>query len=471
MELLTRNKFRNQLARGIRIFNKLRNHPQQYPDFNKIRPLGPGKAACYAPFSSMYIASNGDVRACCMNTEQIYGNLKNQSLNEIWNSETRKSLCKSSTQYNLPSGCQVCIENFENGNAANSTAILYDQYRTKHKYPQRIDFELSLACNFDCRMCMFSSHQNHGIKLQNTYKFDDLFLNQLSPFLKHIKLAGFYGGEPFLIPIYYKIWDRIQAQNPKAFITVQSNGSILNDKILNYLEKGKFQINFSIDSLQKERFEFIRDKADFNQVMENFQIINKISQKNKLTQSIAVCPMKQNLGEMGDLVEFANKHNTLIYFNSVDTEGFKIAELNENELKQHIKKLASQTIDDKTKIERLNYERYQALIKSLESTLSTIKLQEKKRNTFHQFSSSKFVNILINKLNNQTETQARKKLESIINQLPKSFELNEEKTERLKLMSGEKINKFVLSHTETELIQSFNNYLNTGKFKEEEKQS
>ncbi len=464
MELLTRNKFRNQLARGIRFFNQLRNHPQQYTDFNKTRPLGPGKAACYAPFSSMYIASNGDVRACCMNTEQIYGNLKNQSLNKIWSSETRKSLCKASEQYNLPSGCQVCIENFENGNAANSTAILYDQYRTKHKYPQRIDFELSLACNFDCRMCMFSSHQNQGKKPHSTCRFDDKFIQKLRPFLKQVKLAGFYGGEPFLIPIYYKIWDKIQSINPKAFITVQSNGSILNDKILNYLEKGKFQINFSIDSLQKDRFEFIRDKADFDQVMKNFRIINKISQKNKLIQSIAVCPMKQNLNEMGDLVEFANKHNTLIYFNSVDTEGFRISELNKNELRQHIKKLASQTIDDKTRIGRINYERYQALIKSLESTLNTIELQEKKRNTHHQFSNESFINVLLEKLNSKTDKAAVQKLKSVNPSLPEDFTLNAEQVEQLGSVPAHKIKEFVQTHTESELLHAFNNFLKTGNF-------
>jgi radical SAM protein with 4Fe4S-binding SPASM domain len=464
MELLTRNKFRNQLARGIRFFNQLRNHPKQYTEYNKTRLLGAGEAACYAPLSSMYIASNGDVRACCMNTEQIYGNLKNQSLNEIWHSKSRERLCNASQQYKLPSGCQICIENFENGNAANSTAILYDQYRTKHKYPQRIDFELSLACNFDCRMCMFSSHQNQGKKIQSNFKFDEIFLNQLSHFLKHIKLAGFYGGEPFLIPIYYKIWDEIQAINSKAIITVQSNGSILNDKILNYLEKGKFQINFSIDSLQKDRFEFIRDKADFDQVMRNFKIINEISQKHNQVQSIAVCPMKQNLDEMGDLVEFSNKYNTLIYFNSVDTVGFRISELSTDSLSSSIKKLKNQQIANTTKLERINYIRYQALLNSLKNTLPQLKILEKKRETVISLSNIEFLNLLLSKLNNNTDKLVIEKLKSIEPKLPQKITLNQEQKESLVHFSATKIIHFIESHNEAELIASTNHFIEKGSF-------
>ncbi len=459
MDIFTQNTFRKGIGKAIRLVNNSLNHPPQYANYNAERPLGKGKAACYAPMSSMYIASNGDVRACCMNIDQVFGNLKHESLLEIWNSDKRQALIQASKAYKLPAGCNNCIKHFETGNSSNSTAILYDQYRKEHKWAQRIDFELSLACNLDCRMCMFSSHQNEGSKAKASYHFDQSFFDELKPFLKHLKHAGFYGGEPFIIEAYYQIWEDILTLNPKAYITVQSNGSVLNERILNFLKRGRFQINFSIDSLDKTRFEYIRDKAGFEQVIENFEIINQISQKRKLTQSIAVCPMKQNLDEMGDLLDFANKHKSLIYFNQVDTKGFSVSEMDEGELQKIVETLKSKYISKKSEIEVINAQRFAALIRAIESQLIEIKFIQKKSERKIEFSPTSFLEILKKKMQDNLSETIASELNELIKDLPQTFEISALQLEELENLPSEMLNSYLTTHSKEHIKQAIFDFI------------
>ena len=49
--------------------------------------------------------------------------------------------------------------------------------------------------------------------------------------------------------------------NPKCKISLQSNGTILNEKIKSILQRGNFHIGLSIDTLDPMRYEKIRSGA------------------------------------------------------------------------------------------------------------------------------------------------------------------------------------------------------------------
>jgi radical SAM protein with 4Fe4S-binding SPASM domain len=66
---------------------------------------------CLNPFASVSIHADGDVVPCCFawGKEIVYGNLNENSLIEIWNSENVLNLKKQhQTQTNLPKMCQEC---------------------------------------------------------------------------------------------------------------------------------------------------------------------------------------------------------------------------------------------------------------------------------------------------------------------------------------------------------------------------
>ncbi len=122
-------------------------------------------------------------------------------------------------------------------------------------------------------------------------------------------------------------------------------------------------------------------------------------------------------------------------------------------------------IANKTKLERINSQRYQALLAPLRTVLISIETREIKRSTYYHFSGVEFIKLMIDKLNPQADKVSIHKLESTIDKLPTAFELDEEKTERLRSISGTKLATYVNAQNEAELVKSFCNFLEHGNFK------
>ena len=275
--------------------------------FNKTRTLGAQRYLCYAPFTMMYFAFNGEVIACCHNRKHILGKYPGQNIKEIWEGTEFNKLREYIRNDDLSFGCDVCkyallAENFDG--AKNG---LYDRYRVK-KYPQIMEFELDNRCNLSCIICndLFSSSiekEMHGNKTESPY--DENFVKQIIPYLTHLKQAKFYGGEPFLINIYYDIWEKMLEINPKIEIVIQTNGTILNDRIKKLMERGRFHINISIDSLNKENFEKIRKNADYKQTMNNVAWFKEFSEHSHTHIGIIPTPNRLNWPDLPELVNWA----------------------------------------------------------------------------------------------------------------------------------------------------------------------
>jgi MoaA/NifB/PqqE/SkfB family radical SAM enzyme len=147
------------------------------------------------------------------------------------------------------------------------------------------------------------------------FPYDDNFVEQLKEFIPHLKQAYFFGGEPFLIPIYYKIWEQIININPKVKIYAVTNGTVMNERIENILKKTDFNLTISIDSLVKERAESIRFGCDFEDVIKNIFKFQTFSHNNI---SISHTPMTINWFETPDIINFCNSIDAIINLSYVE---------------------------------------------------------------------------------------------------------------------------------------------------------
>ncbi len=265
---------------------------------------------CNAPFSSLYFHPDGEVGSCCLNkTWYSLGKYPGQTLSEIINSRNRKLQQRYIAKNNLSLGCNICNENLNSGNFAGVMAFDYKNLKPDNKI-RRIDFELSDFCNFNCVMCERDKSDKKII-------YDDAFIKELYQYLIKLKSTNFLGGEPFLIKIYYKIWDIIINENPECNINIQTNGSVYNEKIAELAKNKKVFISLSIDSVKKETYEFIRKGSDFNLIMKNFSLFNSAMSEKKHSMYISVCPTVYNYKEIPDIVKFANDNKCRIFFNRV----------------------------------------------------------------------------------------------------------------------------------------------------------
>ena len=289
--------------------------------YNKYRPVGPKDLICYVPFSSLTFSWQGKVYACSYNRHIVVGNYPENSIRDIWFGEKLKKLQGHIEHNDLNHGCQHCKYFIERGKFSGIKPLLFDKYSDykKHQYPRVVEFELSNRCNLECIMCNgFASsmiRQNREKLPPLPDPYDDAFSEQLREFIPHLKEAKFFGGEPFLINVYYKIFDMIMELNPSINIFVITNGTILTDKVKGWLEKGDFNLAISIDSIRKERYEYIRKNASFEEVMKNLDYFNDYACSRGKSISLSFTTQVDNWDELPEVISFCNRKN-IIFYNS-----------------------------------------------------------------------------------------------------------------------------------------------------------
>jgi len=289
-------------------------------EYNATRGLFHRKYLCYAPFSNMYFNIHGDAAPCWLGFIKP-DNYPKKNIKDIWLGAHFQKYRNNIIKKDLNETCAVCLSNLKNKNYTSVLAKAYDGMGKPTKFPSMMELELDNTCQLECIMCngFLSSeirkNRDKAPKLKVPY--DNAFVNQLEDFIPHLKEIRFNGGEPFLSPMFFDICDIIFKKNKKLKIVVATNGLVYNPKVREYIEKGRFNLNISIDSLQKDTYESIRINGRFAKLMENFEIFYEYCKRKKTKLCIMVNPMRQNWQEMPDFVNFCNKMKIDLWFNTV----------------------------------------------------------------------------------------------------------------------------------------------------------
>jgi MoaA/NifB/PqqE/SkfB family radical SAM enzyme len=346
--------------------------------YNKTRGSADKSVLCHAPFTNINFEQTGKATACCYNRKHLLGTYPATSLSEMWYGEQAELLRDYIRKDNLEEGCRMCKLQLESHNYAGFKAKLYDQYAqgTAHKaksflnqligrnnigYPKVMEFELENTCNLECIMCNgdFSSsirkNRENRAPLQSPY--DAEFVRQLTEFMPHLTDMKFLGGEPFMIDIYYDIWENVARINPEIKIHITTNATMLNSRTKNLLEKMKVGINISLDSVVKETYEAIRIGANYDRVMDNLNWLIDYTQRKNTYTWFSICPMVINRYEMPGLIQFANDRNIGIYFNTVWwPEDQSLRFLDYNGLDELIRFYEANLPANETPVEKINYD-------------------------------------------------------------------------------------------------------------------
>ena len=264
------------------------------------------KTWCPLPWIHIATRPNGDVRLCATANASGSGeveikdaglvkhngiqlNLRQHTVEEVWNSSYMKDVRSTMMKGEMPASCQKCYREEATGinskrqweTAEWSTRVDYEEIVAKTgadgSLPVYIPyFELRLGnmCQLRCVMC--SPHDSSAwIKdwkqQYPTYKIVELkadqgwepswdytwyqkgnFLSSMKSQASHIKELYFAGGEPTLIPEHYKILEfMVESGNAKqCVLRYNSNGIDLPEKLFelwHHFKEVKF--NISIDAV------------------------------------------------------------------------------------------------------------------------------------------------------------------------------------------------------------------------------
>lgn len=387
--------------------------PEVIKKYNENRYYGAQKYICLAPFNSMFLSIDGNVYACNLNRKFILGNIKHNSLSEIWNGKKLADLRNYISNKDLSKGCEKCLFNITSGNFDASTSSHYDYvgYNNKTNFPLRMDFEISNICNLGCVMCspVFSStiqKEIKGKKLSKNY-YNSSILQDIKIFLPHLKFMNFSGGEPFMNNLYFDIWEMLPTLNKSCQVHIQTNGTVLSDKIKSTLQKHRFNIGISIDSLNKETYNTIRLFSDFDKRQEILKYLTEYCHQQKTTLTYSFCLLKKNAFEIPDFVSFANRNNAVLYLSPVfEPVEEAISNLSVMELKSLKTLCLSFHFDSHNDIQTKNIIHFNQFVQQIDIWIDKQEFREQyfKKNTF---SSTEIIHSIEQKLttyfNNYTQ--------------------------------------------------------------------
>jgi MoaA/NifB/PqqE/SkfB family radical SAM enzyme len=367
--------------------------PELIAELNRAQGLPPGTSACPAASINLHFSQLGVVTACCFNRRQVLGIYPQDSVEEIWRGKPIQELRDALARHDLSMGCEKCQQQIEARDFGGSHAVYYSKYATvtgvKRKelglepqgdlaatpMPMRLEFNIHNSCNLQCIMChgLASSAirtRREGLPaMANPY--DEAFVDQLEPFFPYVVEADFMGGEPFLIPVYISLWERIARTNPRMQVVILTNGTTLSDRIRELLERINCLMHVSIDSVFKQTYETIRRGASYDEVMAHCDYYGDLMRARGRSLCFRFCPMRINWREIPQTVEYCSDRDIALMYNQLDSPlNLSLHTLPKPELQtvvSYLRKHAPKR--NSTGVEQYNAQQYKELIQRLEGFL------------------------------------------------------------------------------------------------------
>jgi hypothetical protein len=267
------------------------------------------KTFCIYPWIHQYVGPQGEVKPCCLydpNGNGI-GNLKDNTLKEIWNNDNTKKLRLDMLNGVEVLGCSMCnnrvgvtsVHRDESNELwfDKSTDILNqtleDGTLPEHKL-KYIDARFNNLCNLRCRTCSphFSTswHEDYE-KLRNPNEeaqypktllipgnTEDQLLEEIMPHLPDIGRIYFAGGEPLMQIEHYKVLEELvkikhtgNLQRPLVILYSTNFSSLTLGKhnALEYWKKFSRVIIYASLDGSHARAEYWRKGTDWEKIVKN----------------------------------------------------------------------------------------------------------------------------------------------------------------------------------------------------------
>lgn len=301
----------------------------------------PSDTFCIYPWIHLYVNPDGSALPCCVADHHSHmGNVRANTIKEVWNSEQYKELRKNMLSGKRCKECQGCYNNEDKG-------LLSTRQNVNDRYSQHIhladltnedgsldemhlrhfDVRWSNICNFKCRSCShtYSSSWAKEDGLDNIYIFaggnsNDLLYDQFEPYFNGIETFYFAGGEPLLTDKHYEILEYLIENNKTdVLLDYNTNLSKLTYKNKNILDLWKnfknVRVHASIDSYG-DRAEYIREGTNWNDIKSNLLTIKESTphvqlQTGSVISAFNIFTIPEFLNEMKEI--FGNNYSPFFY--------------------------------------------------------------------------------------------------------------------------------------------------------------
>lgn len=263
------------------------------------------QAICTFPFESAQISMQGDVYVCCppWSNSYSFGNIYEQSFDEIWNGEKARIFRRQfiENNYNI-CNLDLCVKDCSHKVIAEETVAK----------PKTFIFCYDATCNVKCIFCR-SCHQKQDLSYFNE-NMDNIISNMLEN-AENVVLSGV--GEALFSPHSRKLIKRISELFPNIKFSLISNG-ILCDKEnleeLGIIDK-ILSITISLHAVKKATYDKLVINGNYNKVMNNLGFLSELKKNGKLDKFILNFVVNTyNYKEMVPYIKMADKLGATVGF-------------------------------------------------------------------------------------------------------------------------------------------------------------
>ena len=172
------------------------------------------------------------------------------------------------------------------------------------------DIEFTKNCNLRCKYCFNEAGQNYSDMALE--RWVELLEKLYKTGLRVIKVSG---GEPFT---HKDIMTFLDYVTDKFIVSVNTNGTFINEKIAYELAQMRFQaIQISLDITTKELHDTFRGKGSWSKAINAIELLHRF----KIPLRISTTVTAQNFVQLESLKTFANKYNAEISFEALKPVG------------------------------------------------------------------------------------------------------------------------------------------------------
>ena len=253
------------------------------------------KSICTLPWTGFELEPNGNIKNCIISKTKL-GNINKTNIKDIIHGKENIELKQSMLADSKPRNCAGCY--LQEKHTTNPSSIssrlyylkeigaktdltLYDN--VKNFSLKHVDLRWTNSCNQACVYCGpdYSSKwaQEMGEKVKSNkearQEVKDYVFENIAQ-LENVYLAG---GEPMLMKENFEFLTLLKEKNPDCLIRVNTNLSTTATGIFELLCSFKnVHWTVSVESIEEE-YNYIRHHGDWNDFLQNLDVINKLDHK------------------------------------------------------------------------------------------------------------------------------------------------------------------------------------------------
>ena len=282
---------------------------------------------CEKPFEFFEVNERGDVFCCCPGwLPTPIGNLKNNDLTDIWNSDTAKdirtSILDGSFKYCRAKECPLIGNDTLPYRKDVSDPYLKEVIQKKlivlDKKPKTLGLSYDRSCNLVCPSCRTSKIMIEGEEYSEKHKLQNRLLETGLNDAELLIITG--AGDPFASKLYRELLATLDADKyPKLRIHLMTNGQLFTPRSWEKwykVHKSIKSIQISIDAASEETYQLLRCGGDFKRLLVNLEFIMSL-RKQSIFELVSIDFVVQQLNykNMKDFIKLGK------YFD-VDRVGF-----------------------------------------------------------------------------------------------------------------------------------------------------